>query len=206
LFQLLWLVIVILGPLKKPASAQQNQSTSLNLHEAIKLALTNQPSLAIVQSQIDALNAVVGQAKAGLYPEVNLRGDVSYLSPVSKLSLGGNIFQIMPKKNYNVHVAAKQTVYNFGKTQASIQLAKSRTLTARQKREVVKWTISYFTAQTFYSILFEGRNLEVIDEQLSQLENDLKLAQKRHKFGAATNYDVLSIKVRIAEAKNNRRD
>ncbi len=190
----------------RPAHAQQANTDSLTLQKAIHLALTNQPSLEKVRAQINAARAGIGQAKSAHYPHLSAEGDVSYLSPVSTLSFGGESFQVQPKKNYNIHLAAQQLIYNFGKTRANIQLAKSRTLTAKQRTEVVKWTISYFTAQTFYSVLFEEQNLKVVDEQLSQLHSDLKTAQKRHHLGAATKYDVLTIKVRIAEVKNRKRD
>jgi outer membrane protein TolC len=188
------------------AHAQQANTDSLTLQEAIHLALTNQPSLEKVQAQINAAQSRIGQAKSARYPHLSAKGDVSYLSPVSRLSLNGETFQVQPKKNYNIHLAAQQLIYNFGKTKANIQLAKSRALTAKQQTEVVKWTISYFTAQTFYSVLFEERNLKVVNKQLSQLNSDLNTAKKRHHLGAATKYDVLTIKVRIAKVKNRRRD
>jgi outer membrane protein TolC len=206
LLQIFLLIIVVLGPFGKAVLAQQTQSDSLTLHKAIRLALTNQPSLKQVQAQINAAKAQVGQAKSARYPHLNAKGDVTYLSPVSSLILNGETFQIEPKKNYNIHLAAQQLIYNFGKTQANIQLAKSRTLTAEQQAEVVKWTVSYFTAQTFYSVLFEEQNIKVVNKQLNQLKSDLDIAQKKQRAGAATNYDVLTIKVRIAEVKNQKRD
>jgi outer membrane protein TolC len=208
ILQLFLLIIVTLGPFAKAVLAQQEQvqPDSLTLRKAVQLALTNQPSLEQVQAQIKAARAQIGQAKSARYPQLSAKGDVSYLSPVSSLELNGETFQIVPKKNYNIHLAAQQLITNFGKTQANIQLAKSRTLTARQQAEVVKWTISYFTAQTFYSVLFEERNIKVVNKQLKQLSSDLDIAQKKLRAGAATNYDVLTIKVRLAEAKNQKRD
>jgi outer membrane protein TolC len=206
ILQLFLLTIIMLVPLGKTAFAQQNQPDSLTLHKAVQFALTNQPSLEQVQAQIKAARAQVGQAKSARYPQLSAKGDLSYLSPVSSLELNGQTFQIQPKKIYNIHLAAQQLITNFGKTQANIQLAKSRTLTARQQAEVVKWTISYFTAQTFYSVLFEERNIKVVNKQLKQLSSDLDIAQKKLHAGAATNYDVLTIKVRLAEAKNQKRD
>jgi outer membrane protein TolC len=196
----------MLGSFGESAAAQQSQPDSLTLHKAIELALTNQPTLKEVQAQIKAAKARVGQAESAEYPHIEAKGGFTYLSPVSSLSLNGESFQIEPKKNYDIHLAAQQLIYNFGKTQANIKLAKSRTLTAKQQIEVKKWTISYFTAQAFYSILFEERNIKVVNKQLHQLQEDLNTAQKRHRQGAATDYDVLTIKVQIAKMKNRKRD
>jgi len=48
--------------------------------------------------------------------------------------------------------------------------------------------------------------MDVVGEQLKTLNEDLKIAQKKLKNGSATDYDVLSIKVRIGEEKNRKLD
>ncbi|HYW33888.1 MAG TPA: TolC family protein, partial [Balneolaceae bacterium] len=202
-------IITVVTFLFAGLSAQAQQPTpsdSLTLDDAIHYALTNQPSLEKVQAQVKAAKAQIGQAKSAYYPHTNVKGGYDYISPVSSLNFNGTLFQVQPKNNYDVHLAANQLIYNFGKTQANIQLAQSRALTAEQRTKVVKWTISYFTAQTFYSVLYEDRNLKVVNKQLKQLHSDLQIARKKKNFGAATKYDVLTIKVRIAKVKNRKQD
>ncbi|HKK46983.1 MAG TPA: TolC family protein [Balneolaceae bacterium] len=188
------------------AKAQQAAQDSLNLQDAIHAALTNQPSLDQVEAEINASESQTDQAKTAYYPQVEAEGSYNYLSPVSTLDFNGSGFQVMPKSNYDAHVAAHQLIYDFGKTRQNIALARSRTLTAEQRREVVKWTISYYTTKTFYSILYLDQSMEVVAEQIKTLNEDLDTARKRLQNGSATNYDVLSIKVRIGEEKNRRLD
>lgn len=188
------------------AKAQQVNPDSLSLQDAIDAALTNQPSLDQVEAEINAAESQIDQAKTGYYPHVDAEGSYSYLSPVSALEFNGSSFQVMPKSNYDAHIAAHQLIYDFGKTKENIALARSRTLTTEQRREVVKWTVSYYTAQTFYSILYLDQSMRVVDEQLQTLNEDLDIAQKKLENGSATDYDVLSIKVRIGEEKNRKLD
>jgi len=189
-----------------PVQAQQSKTDSLSLQTAIQKALTNQPSLDQVEADIKSAKSQVDQAKTGYYPKVEAEGSYNYVKPVSALDFNGTSFQVMPNNNYDAHVTARQLIYDFGKTKENIALARSKTLTAEQRREVVKWTISYYTAQTFYSILYLDQSMNVVDEQLKTLDEDLTIAQKRLKNGSATNYDVLSIKVRIGEGKNRKLD
>jgi len=188
------------------AQAQQANPDSLNLQDAIRAALTNQPSLDQVEAEINVAEKKVDQAKTNYYPHVNAEGNYNYINPVSSFDFNGNSLKVMPNNNYDAHVAAQQLIYDFGKTKQNIALARSKMLTVEQRREVVKWTISYYTAQTFYSILYLDRRMDVVGEQLKTLNEDLKIAQKKLKNGSATDYDVLSIKVRIGEEKNRKLD
>jgi len=188
------------------AQAQQANPDSLNLQDAIRAALTNQPSLDQVEAEITAAEKKVDQAKTNYYPHVNAEGNYNYINPVSSFDFNGNSLKVMPNNNYDAHVAAQQLIYDFGQTKQNIALARSKMLTVEQRREVVKWTISYYTAQTFYSILYLDRRMDVVGEQLKTLNEDLKIAQKKLKNGSATDYDVLSIKVRIGEEKNRKLD
>lgn len=203
---LLTITSVLLWGYSAPALAQSVTPDSLSLQDAIQAALTNQPSLDQVEAEIDAAGAGVNDAKTNYYPHVDASGSYGYVNPVSALDFNGNSFQVMPNNNYDAHLEAQQMIYDFGKTKESIALARSKTLTAEQRSEVVKWTISYFTAQTFYSKLYLKQSAHVIDNQLKTLNEDLDIAQKKLKNGSATNYDVLSIKVRIAEENNRRLD
>jgi len=188
------------------AQAQQANPDSLNLQDAIRAALTNQPSLDQVEAEINVAEKKVDQAKTNYYPHVNAEGNYNYINPVSSFDFNGNSLKVMPNNNYDAHVAAQQLIYDFGQTKQNIALARSKMLTVEQRREVVKWTISYYTAQTFYSILYLDRRMDVVGEQLKTLNEDLKIAQKKLKNGSATDYDVLSIKVRIGEEKNRKLD
>lgn len=188
------------------AQAQQANPDSLDLQDAIQAALTNQPSLDQVEAEINAAEKKVDQAKTNFYPHVNAEGSYNYLNPVSSFDFNGNSLKVIPNNNYDARVSAQQLIYDFGKTKQNIALARSKMLTVEQRREVVKWTISYYTAQTFYSILYLDRRMDVIEDQLKTLNEDLKIAQKKFKNGSATDYDVLSIKVRIGEEQNRKLD
>lgn len=189
-----------------PAEAHTTPPDSLSLQQAIQAALTNQPSLDKVEAQVHASEAKVDQAQSGYYPQVDLEGSYNYRSPVSSLQFQGQSFQVRPKNNYDTHLSARQMIYDFGQTKENIALARSQTLTAQQRKEAVKWTISYYTAKTFYSDLYLEQSIEVVSDQLSTLREDLEIARKKRKNGSATDYDVLSIKVRIGEAKNRKLD
>lgn len=199
-------VLVFFLGFHAPAKAQTSSPDSLTLQQAIQTVLTNQPSLDEVEAQVQASEAKIDQAKSGYYPQVDIESSYNYRAPVSSLEFNGQNFQVRPKNNYDAHLAAWQMIYDFGQTKENIALARSQTLTAKQKEEMVKWTISYYAAKTFYSDLYLHQSIGVVEDQLSTLHEDLKIAKKKRKNGSATDYDVLSIKVRIGEQKNRKLD
>ncbi len=181
------------------AEAQTIHPHKIDLQEAIHLTLSNQPSLEKVEAQIEAAEAEANQKKSTYLPMVSVDAGYHYVAPVSAIEFNGGSLEVLPHNNYDAHFTAQQMIYDFGRTKANIAFAKSKTLSAQQQKEIVKWTLSYYTVQTFYSVLYLQKSMEVEDEQMLTLNEDLGIAQKKLENGAATDYDVLSIKVRIAE-------
>jgi outer membrane protein len=180
---------------------------SLTLQDAIHNVLENQPSLNEIQDQVNAAEARVRQAHINNYPKAAANVNYSHIKPVPSVKFAnGGSFTIAPYNNYNFNVAVNQTLYDFGRTNADIVLAKSQVLTAKDQSNVVKWTLSYYTVQVFYGILFLRHSIKVEDEQISTLQQDLQLVKKRKESGAATNYDLLTTKVQIATEKNRKVD
>jgi len=189
------------------ASGQSASPDSLTLKEAIHNVLQNQPSLDEIQDQVNAAESQVRQAHVTYYPKAAANVDYSHINPVPSVSLGnGGTFTIAPYNNYDFNVSIEQDLYDFGRTKADIALAKSRMLTTQDQARVVKWTLSYYTTQIFYGVLFLRHSINVENEQISTLQHDLDLVKKRQEGGTATNYDLLTTKVQIATEKNRKVD
>ena len=204
------LVFSLLGCLaftQAKGQAMSDSSASLSLDQAIHAVLKNQPSLDEIQANIKAIQAGIHQIHdAGYYPKVAANANYERLDPVSSFNIGGTPQNIMPHNNYNFNVSVDQTIYDFGRTQADINLARSRMLSTQDRTKEVKWTLSYFTAQIYYGILFLQHSIEVENEQITTLQHDLDLVKKRQEGGTATNYDLLTTKVQIATEQNRKVD
>lgn len=187
--------------------AQSAPTDSLSLKQVIQNVLTNQPSLTQIQDQVAAAEARIRQAKVAYSPKVAANVDYSHIDPVpSFVFANGNAVNISPYNNYNFNVGIDQTIYDFGRTKTNIALARSQMLTTKDRERVVKWTLSYYTIQIFYGVLFLKHSIKVEDEQIATLKSDLQLVKKRQENGVATNYDLLTTKVQIATEKNRKID
>ncbi|MFZ0456175.1 MAG: TolC family protein [Ignavibacteriaceae bacterium] len=186
--------------------SQQSVKDSLTLQQAIKLTLTNQPLLKQAAEDINAAEAKIKEQNSFYYPRVN--GDISYtrIGPIPTIQFGGTGFTLAPNNNYDAHISASQLVYDFGKRSALVDLVKSYKLSTEDKLKLIKNNLSYQTVQSFYTILFTKKSIDVKNEQISTLKKHIELANKKVQSGSATDFDVLTTEVRVASAENQKID
>ena len=111
-----------------------------------------------------------------------------------------------PNNNYDVHVSARELLYDFGKRDALVELSKSYKLSSEDKVTLIKNNLAYQTAKAFYSILFLEKSIDVKDEQINNLNKHIELTSKMVQSGSATDYDILTTKVKVADVQNQKID
>jgi len=198
MFILCWLV-----SFENIAYAQQTAGDSLTINAAIKLALSNQPLINQAVEQINSINARIKEQNSSYYPEIE--GDLSYayIGPIISLSFPGlGNFAFNTSSNFDFHVSAGQTLYDFGKRDAMLDLIRSNKLSAEEKINLIKSNLAYQTIHVFYSILFIEKSIDVEDEQINTLNKHLDIARKKVESGSSTDFDVLTTQVRVASAQN----
>ena len=201
------IITIIFFGLASVSQAQQSNSDSLSLNEALRMTLTNQPVINQAVQQVDAVNAKVKEQNSSYYP--NVEGDLSYawIGPIISLSFPGmGSFDFNTPNNYDMHVSAGYTIYDFGKRDAGMDLIKSYKLSAEEKINLIKSNLAYSAIQTFYTILFLEKSIKVTDDQINTLNQHLDLTKKKVASGSATDFDVLTTEVRVASAQNEKID
>ena len=186
------------------ALSQPAPGDSLSLRDAVELVLTRNPAIEENARGIDAAEARVVQSRAGLLPSVDVEATYTFLAPVSELALGGIDFKVFPSNNYDGHVGVRQLLFDFQKTGAGVDLSSSRAVMARDALEMLKRNFSFSTAETFYTILFLHRSIDVQDEQIQTLNEHLLTTRRRIESGTATKLDALTTQVRVASAQTQR--
>ena len=185
---------------------QQATENILTLDGAIKLTLNNQPLLKQALEQVNAAEAKIKEQKSYYYPRID--GDLGYIriGPVPTIEFLGHNFELAPANNYNANISISQLVYDFGKRNAFLELSKTYQLSAMDKIKLIKNNLAYQTIQSYYTILLLERSTDVSNEQISTLEKHLDLTQKKVASGSATDFDILTTKVKIADAQNRKTD
>jgi outer membrane protein len=180
---------------------------SLALKEIIKLVITTHPTVKVAEEAINNADSRIGLAKTGYNPEIDLTGSFSNLGPVTKLTIPDmGTFQLYPSNNYSAAVNYRQVVYDWGRTRQNIDFENQNKLINEQTLEQVKQRLSFIAVNYFYTLLFLQSAIRIKEEELAALDEHLGQVNKMMETGSATEYQVLSTKVRISAVESQRVD
>ncbi len=205
-------LLVFSGALGQSAPAPGNSASaapgdSLTLSDAVRAAVANHPSVQQAVEAVQTAEAQVAVAQSATGPELSGAATYTRLDPVSVFALPGGISEeLYPANNYDIHLEASKRLYDFGRTAATIRISEAGLASARDNVEMARWNLAYMTSSTFNLILILRRNLTVLDEQISTLDEHLRISEKRLETGSATKLDVLTTQVRVASAQSSRVD
>jgi outer membrane protein len=180
---------------------------SLSLQEIINRAVTTYPSVKVAEEAINNATARINLAKTGYYPEVDMNANFSNIGPVTKFNIPemGTI-QFFPENNYSASLNYRQVIYDFGRTKQNIAFENENRAMGEQTLEQTKQKLSLTAVSNFYTLLFLQSAIKIKDEELQALQEHLNQINKMMETGSATEYQVLSTKVRISAVESQKVD
>ncbi len=198
-FLLLLVVTQVVSAQTTPIPAQ--------LTELINKAMDNYPKLKEASEYVNLSEARKDLAYGAYMPVIS--GDASYRygkpTPSIKFPVGGGVFQevnFLPANNFDVGLKVQQPIWDFGRTGAGVQKAKSDIATSKDNLESAKNTLAYQVAQVYFGIVFLNKSVDVQNEQIKLLEANEKLISDKIKNGDALKFDLLSTQVKKNSAQN----
>jgi outer membrane protein len=180
---------------------------SLTLRNVIQQVISSYPSVKVAEEAIKNADSRIALARTGYNPVVDMTASFANVAPVTKLSFPGlGTFQLYPALNYSASINYQQLVYDFGRTHQNIELENENKAIGDQTLAQTKQKLSLFTVNNFYSLLFLQAAIRIKDEQLATLNEHLQYIEKVLATGSATEYQVLSTKVRISAVESQKVD
>ena len=180
---------------------------SLSLRSLIQQVVSTYPSVKIAEEAIRNADSRISLAKTGYNPEVDMTASFANLGPVTKLTIPSfGTFQLYPGNNYSASVNLRQLIYDFGRTRQNIELENENKAIGEQTLEQVKQKLSLYTVNNFYTLLYLQAAIKIKDEQISALNEHLQYIEKVMATGSATEYQVLTTKVKISTIESQKVD
>ncbi len=180
---------------------------SLDLQSVVKKVIETYPSVLKAREAINTVEAGIELAKSAYYPEIDLGAGYTRIGPVPSISIPNmGTFEMAPANNFNTSLNIHETVYDFSKTKKNIQLAESNMAIAEKAIDLVKQKLTLLTITSFYTIVYLQEAVQIKEMQLGILNQHLDYVSRKQETGSATDYEVLSTKVRISSAKNQKLD
>lgn len=180
---------------------------SLSLSQILNEVIQNYPSIKKAQTDVVSADAKIGLAKTAYLPDVNVTGSFSYLGPTVSLSLPGlGSFLLYPPDMYSAALNINESIYDFGKTEKNITFEKQNKELVGLSIEQLKQKLSGVMVGNFYTIVFLQEAIKIKNEELATLNEHLQFEQKKLATGSATNFELLTTKVRISAIENQKTD
>jgi len=181
------------------ATAQTQPNDSIDIGHAVAMTIQNHPSVRQAEYGVTASGESIGASRSAHYPDVSIDGEYARIGPVPSFELPGQgPLELAPRNNYNFYLGVRQTLYDFGRTSESVRLAKTSLQAATDNVDMVKFGLAYQTTSVFNGILILHRRIDVLGEQLQTLRQHLDMSVKKLNAGTATDFDTLTIQVKLA--------
>jgi outer membrane protein len=182
-------------------------ANALDLTQAVGLAQKNNPLIRQAKSSLDAAHARKNQAKSGFFPDISAEALYTRLDPSPIIDFPGlGSFQLYPINNYDAHLAIKQLLFDFGKLANTVAAGTDAENAAKETLKLTTDEVTFNTIRTFYSVLLLEQSVDVQKEQINSLNEYLSTTKNKLDSGTATEFDLLTIQVRVAQANTGLMD
>lgn len=186
-------------------------SPEWTLIQSINLAFTSNPDLRAAEERVRIAAALPNGARAEFYPklgisetfvETNTPANVfMYLLNQSRFSFNRDFNHPGLIDNFLTSTQLDQPLYAGGRLRARRDAAESQQQASSFSLRAAQNELVFHVAEAYYRLI-QARNLsQVRRTNVEQVQQQLEVAQTSLKAGTAVRSDVLSLEVRMAEAR-----
>jgi outer membrane protein len=160
------------------------------IEQAIQVAHTHNPDVAIAQKKVQAARGGLVEARAGYLPSVVSSGIYR------KRERQGDT-RLRPE-DYNANIRVVEPVYTGGATSSRIAIARLNFQKAQAQLEAVSDRVTMEVRLAFYELLLNRERIHVREESVEVLRQELKTQQERFSAGTVGELNVSRAEVSLA--------
>jgi len=185
----------------------------LSLIKAIEIAKANNPDSNMATARIHQAQALMRQARAPFYPFAQFYTEYSQGDAPSaflfktidqrKLPPDTNFNDPGWFQNYETGVKAGVNLYNGGKDMLNYKMAQNRVAISESERQSVENRLVTTVIRMYYSAQAARDFIRITQESVATVEAQLRIMQVRFKAGGVLKSDILSLEVRLANARED---
>ncbi|MFB2979133.1 TolC family protein [Microseira sp. BLCC-F43] len=212
----------------RPEEVDIEVTQPLTLQQAIELARRNNPDLQVAQLQLERAQAALGEARAGLFPTVDL--DVTFSGGRST----GSEFQIEAARaevsrqreaqrnlppaqrrdipdapdertstQLNSTVGINYNIFTAGRVQAQIRAAQEQVRINQLQVESLGEQTRLDVSVAYYDLQQADEQVRISESAVRNAQRSLQDAQALFEAGLGTRFDVLRAQVQLARENQN---
>jgi outer membrane protein TolC len=189
---------------------QNATSDSLSLSGILNIVMKNYPALKKAEKDLMSANAKIGLTKTAYLPDINFSGNYTRIDPTTSISLPINgishSLQLYPENVYNATISVNENLYDFGRTSKNLALDVKNEEMVLLSVDQIKQRLSMSVMGVYFTISFLQEAIQIKNDQLNTLNQHLQFVQKKAATGSATQYDIITTKVRMSVIENQKTD
>lgn len=182
-------------------TADEAQVRTLSLADCLQLASENNAALLNAGRDREIAEAVIRQARSEALPGLSLNASYFRLDEVETIQFMDDAIEMGTLDNYETTVSVEQLLYSGGRVRAALKAARYTRDFADVAVLEIKGRVQRDVIRAFYGILLAAEARDVAASSLEQLENLAADFDKRYNSGLIAEYDLLTARVRVAEAR-----
>ena len=185
------------------ASAQTDPASTpikmdITLKEAIKIALSENPTIRVADKDIELKKTADKEAWQQLLPEANVSGSLTHTLLAAEMKLNGNTFKMgqdgtttgNAAVSLSLPIFAPAVYKTMSMTKADIQLA-------LEQSRASKLDLTNQVTKAFYQLLLAQDSYEVMKQSYAISEENFNVVNSKYVHGAVSEYDKISAEVQM---------
>ncbi|MDP8236655.1 MAG: TolC family protein [Candidatus Erginobacter occultus] len=189
--------------LAPPARAEGEMEASriLTLNDCLEAASHRNPIVLKALQEIEAAGGLRLQALSDALPHLSGEADYLYLDRIEYFESEGEILPLGQHDNYSLGLTVEQNLYQGGKVLAGIKAASLYNRYADVYFREALGEVSFRVKEFFYLLLLQEGIVSVRGDTVKHMEDYLKITEDRHREGTASEFDLITARVRLANSR-----
>ena len=201
------LSLMFLVMLASPVSAQTQEPLKLTLSQAIHYSVNNGPLITEAEDQVAIAKSKADEMNSSFLPHAAISLNYDFVKPTPFIDMPGfGKFYMAPVSNLNEYLGVSYLIYDFDQRKETLKLLQSNQVTEAEKINLIRNQLAYQTAEVYFTMLYLQRSVDVMDQQISDLQEHLSVARKLVVTGSAIGLDTLNTSVRVTALENQKVD
>jgi multidrug efflux system outer membrane protein len=159
------------------------------LNKLVAVGLQNNVDVRIAVARIEEAEALMREARAALFPEIDAGGAVGR-SRTSQRTGTQVATSIPTRNNFQLSVSTSFELDFWGRLRRAQEAARAQYMATRYSADVVALTLAANIAQTYFNVRALDAQIVVSEETLTSAEESLEIARARAQAGVTSDLDV----------------
>lgn len=180
----------------------QTDSTSFTLKECMEYAIANSTEMRISEADRDDEQIIRRNAILNAFTPSISTGSYAYYNFGRSVDPETNTYKSITSFNNGYSLSAGFTVFNGFEAVNNLKISKTSQEMGVSKEQQIIDELCLATMQAYYNVVYYTQLAEILQQEVDNIRNSLKLAKRQEELGQKGFSDVIQIESTVAEKEH----